>query len=109
MNQEVPVRICEGLGVQFPGTTRPIGSHDVTREPVRPGDGELRILLGTDGPALAGQVLAKDGTPVPDAIVVLVSQPGANDPSTLRITSTQRDQNGAYQFGGGISPASTSS
>jgi hypothetical protein len=81
-----------------------IGSHDVTHGPVRPGDGELRILLGTDGPALDGQVLDTHGKPVPDAIVVLVSKPGAGDPSTVQITSTQSDQNGAYQFGSGISP-----
>lgn len=81
-----------------------VGSHDAIREPVRPGSGELQILLGTDGPALAGQVVDKNGAPVSDAIVVLVSQRGANDPSTLQITSTQTDQTGTYQFAGGISP-----
>lgn len=81
-----------------------IGSHDAIREAVRPGSGELRILLGTDGPALAGQVLDKDGAPVSDAIVVLASQQSANDPSTLQITSTTTDQNGTYQFAGGIAP-----
>jgi hypothetical protein len=48
MNREVHVRICEGLGVKFPGATRPIAPQYPTRpENVTTLNGGFRLDVAT--------------------------------------------------------------
>jgi hypothetical protein len=55
---------------------------------VRAGGGGLTIVLGADGPSLAGQAVDKENRPVANASVVLLA-PG-------QVLSTVTDQNGQY-------------
>lgn len=63
-----------------------------------PGNGDLRITLGADGPALTGRVLAADGAAIPDAPVLLIPQESGQH------LEAQSDQTGAYRFATGVRP-----
>ncbi|HWR51216.1 MAG TPA: carboxypeptidase-like regulatory domain-containing protein, partial [Bryobacteraceae bacterium] len=65
---------------------------------VRPGAGEVRIELSSDGPTLGGRVLNDDDQPVPDATVFLRRQGGG------QAFAAQCDQSGAYSFSSGVAP-----
>jgi hypothetical protein len=73
--------------------------HDVLHDLVWPGRGELRVVLGADGPSITGNTVDKDNQPVHDAIVIMASKDG---PPTL--VSQQSDQEGRFQFGSGLPP-----
>jgi len=60
--------------------------------------GDLRIVLGSDGPRLSGQVVDKDGQPVPDAAVAL------KNTGTGQITSRSTDQDGRFAIDSRIAP-----
>jgi protocatechuate 3,4-dioxygenase beta subunit len=70
--------------------------REAWREAVRAGAGEVAIVLGSDGPALNGQVLGKDGRPVANATVILAAAPLAAAPGPGQIFTTVTDQNGQY-------------
>ena len=63
-----------------------------------PGNGDLRITLGADGPSVAGRVLAADDAAIPDAPVLLVPQGSGQH------LVAQSDQTGAYRFATGVRP-----
>ena len=65
---------------------------------LRPGNGDLEITLGADGPVVSGRVLAADDSAIPDASVFLIPK-GSGKP-LLR----QSDQTGTYQFAAGVQP-----
>jgi hypothetical protein len=72
--------------------------HSVRNGGLRAGNGDLQITLGIDGPSVSGQVLAEDGTAIPDASVLLAaSEPG-------RAWAALADQNGVYRFPSGLPP-----
>ena len=73
--------------------------HDVLHDLVWPGRGELRVVLGADGPMISGNTVDKDNQPVHDAIVILASKDG---PPVL--LSQQADQDGRFQFNSGLPP-----
>jgi hypothetical protein len=73
--------------------------HDVLHDLVWPGRGEVRIVLGADGPSINGNTVDKDHQPVHDAIVILASKDG---PPVL--LSQQADQDGRFQFNSGFPP-----
>lgn len=73
------------------------GGHDALSDAVRPGRGDLNLVLGSDGPVVSGQTLDGENRPVPDAAVVLMSEGG-------RISVRHSDQNGQYRFSSAISP-----
>jgi hypothetical protein len=72
--------------------------NSVLERGLRPGNGDVRIMLGADGPIVSGRVLADDGAAVPDASVLLVPKDSG------RHLAAQSDQAGAYQFITGIRP-----
>ncbi len=63
-----------------------------------PGNGDLQIVLGTDGASVRGRVLGSDGEAVPDATVILVPATGR------QALVTQADQTGAYRIVSGVPP-----
>jgi hypothetical protein len=65
---------------------------------LRPGNGDVQITLGADGPAVRGRVLAADDAAIPDASVFLVPK-GPGRPLVV-----QSDQTGSYQFTSGVQP-----
>ena len=68
---------------------------------LRPGCGQLQLLLGVDGAALSGRVNEeKDSLPISDATVVLIPAPLPETlaPGVLRTIAT--DQNGDFEFSG---------
>lgn len=75
------------------------GFGNALREPLRPGCGQLQILLSVDGAALSGRVNEeKDSLPISDATVVLIPAPLPETlaPGVLRTIAT--DQNGDFEF-----------
>ncbi|MBI1790691.1 MAG: carboxypeptidase regulatory-like domain-containing protein [Acidobacteria bacterium] len=76
------------------------GGRDVWREPLRTGSGSLRVLLGANGPRVAGHVLDKEGLPVPDAAVVLAAVPLPAQIAPNELLTTATDQDGAFSFHG---------
>jgi hypothetical protein len=66
------------------------------RDPVRAGAGDLSIVLGSDGPALSGQVVDKENRPVPNAAVLLSIAPLPQSMSPGQMVSTVTDQNGQF-------------
>lgn len=77
-----------------------MGAIDARREPVRPGSGELTIVLGQDGASVSGSVADGDRELPPDTVVVLAP---AELPATgvAGLVRTQpADQNGQFQFKG---------
>jgi hypothetical protein len=65
---------------------------------LRPGNGDLQITLGADGPVVSGRVLAADDSVIPDASVFLVPK-GSGKPLVR-----QSDQTGTYQFTSAVQP-----
>lgn len=77
------------------------GFSNALREPLRPGCGQLQVLLGVDGAVFSGRVIEeKDSLPISDAIVVLIPAPLPETvaPGILRTIAT--DQNGGFEFSG---------
>jgi hypothetical protein len=72
--------------------------QSVMERALRPGNGDVQITLGNDGPVVAGRVLTDDGAAVPDASVLLVPE------GTGVHLTAQSDQTGAYRFTSRISP-----
>ncbi len=73
--------------------------HDVLHDLVWPGRGDVRLVLGADGPTINGNTVDKDSQPVHDATVILASKDG---PPIL--VSQQADQDGRFQFNSGLPP-----
>lgn len=76
------------------------GGLDVREAGVKPGSMPVEIEVATGGPSLDGRVLSpgKDPKPVPQAVVVLLS-----DQDNI-VQSTQSDQDGKYSFLAGLPP-----
>jgi hypothetical protein len=73
-------------------------ARNVLEGGLRPGDGDVRITLGADGPVVRGRVLAADDAEIPDASVLLL--PGRSGQPLV----IQADQTGTYQFTSGVPP-----
>jgi protocatechuate 3,4-dioxygenase beta subunit len=69
---------------------------EALRDPVRAGEGDLNIVLGSDGPSLSGQVVDRENRPVPNAAVVLSVAPLPQAMSPGQMWSTVTDQNGQF-------------
>ncbi len=76
------------------------GFLDAMREPVRPGCGELNIVIGADAAAVSGTVTDADDHPVSDGAVVLMPNPLPVTLSPDAILSTFIDQDGRFEFRG---------
>jgi len=63
-----------------------------------PGNGDLRITLGTDGPSVTGKVLTADGAAIPDAPILLIPQESGQH------LVAKSDQTGAYRFSTEVRP-----
>lgn len=72
--------------------------RSVSDSGLRPGNGDVQITLGGDGPVVTGRVLAADDAAIPDASVLLVPK-GPGQPRVV-----QSDQTGTYQFTSGVQP-----
>lgn len=70
------------------------GTRDVTREPVKVGNGDVTVTVRSDGPSLAGAVTPENGSALPPYTWVILT----NDANDLFIRSTRVDQNGNYSF-----------
>ena len=67
--------------------------RDVRQGDVRPGAGDLKVVLAPDGASISGQTVDKDRQPVPDIWVVLVPDNGAP------LIAQQSDQAGQFWLG----------
>jgi Carboxypeptidase regulatory-like domain len=76
--------------------------RDVLHLPLNSATGELRIVLGADGPLISGQTVDHENKVVHDALVILEQKDGQDNRT---IFSTHSDQNGHFQFDSGIVPA----
>jgi hypothetical protein len=63
-----------------------------------PGNGDLRITLGADGPSVTGKVLTADGAAIPDAPILLIPQESGQH------LVAKSDQTGAYRFSTEVRP-----
>jgi len=72
--------------------------RDVLKDGLRADRGEIRILLGRNGPAVSGQTLTDDSQPVRDALVFLIPKDGGG------FLKQQSDQNGHFEFASEIGP-----
>ena len=77
-----------------------MGTRDATREPVLAGGGDLRIVLGADGPSISGQVSDSDNQPVSDASVILAASPLPASLAPSDLLTTTADQNGNFTLNG---------
>jgi protocatechuate 3,4-dioxygenase beta subunit len=75
-----------------------INGRDALRDPLRTGQGDLRIVLGADGPTLSGAVLTADNQPVANAVVQLAVYPLPQTLGYGDVRTAFTDQNGAYTF-----------
>jgi hypothetical protein len=75
-----------------------MGGKDPRREPVYPGAGELRLVLGLDGAALRGRIVRKDDEPAADALAVLAPAPLATSVSPHEIRIRGADQHGRFEM-----------
>lgn len=75
-----------------------VGNRDVLREPLTPGIGDLRVLLGTDGASISGKVISTEGAPVADAAVLIIAKDPVMLADTGGIRFQETDQNGEFSF-----------
>jgi hypothetical protein len=76
-----------------------MGGKDPRREPVYPGAGELRLVLGLDGAALRGRIVRKDDEPAVNALAVLAPAPLRSSVSPHEIRIQEADQHGRFEIG----------
>jgi hypothetical protein len=77
-----------------------IKDGDVLRSPLRAGAGELRIVLGQDGPVLTVQTGDSENHPVPGASMILGRHPLPPSPAPDDLVLLVSDQNGRAVFKG---------
>ncbi|HXG33378.1 MAG TPA: carboxypeptidase-like regulatory domain-containing protein [Bryobacteraceae bacterium] len=75
-----------------------MGGKDPRREPVYPGAGELRLVVGSDGAALHGRIVRKDDEPAADALAVLAPAPLTTAVSPYEILIRGADQHGRFEI-----------
>jgi hypothetical protein len=77
-----------------------VGDRDARREPFLAGRGDLRVVLGADGPALSGVVVDREDHPVvkADVILAMASLPLAVAPNELLTATTNAE--GKFSFHG---------
>jgi len=75
--------------------------RDALRDAIRPGAGELRIGLATDGSTVTGQAVNRENQPVADAVVMLAAKEASGGE---RIQSQQSDQQGQFRFDDSLAP-----
>lgn len=77
-----------------------INGIDAMRRSFRALDGDLQIVLGLDGPIVSGEVVDKDGKPVPDAGVLFGLDPLPTSFAPNELLQRQTDQNGRFTLKG---------
>jgi protocatechuate 3,4-dioxygenase beta subunit len=75
-----------------------IKGRDVLREPLRTGQGDLSVVLGSDGGALSGTVNTADNQTISNAIVLLPVFPLPDQLAWGDIRMAYADQNGFFNF-----------
>ena len=79
-----------------------VGPRDALQEPIHPDDGDMTILLGTNGPRLSGTLVDHDGQTISDAMAVIV--PKRSSTNIVQPMAVATDQDGKFEFSGGIRP-----
>jgi len=90
-----------GLPTGYYFKSAEIGGAAITGGPFFATGGELRIVLGADGPLVGGQVTDKEGRPIGDSTVILTPR---TTERPRHVIKTQSDQNGSFQFLSGLVP-----
>lgn len=72
------------------------GRRDAIREPIQAGDGDLNIVVRSDGPSLSGTVTSDSGGELPASVIVVLK--ATSSPNTTPIRSTHIDQAGQFSF-----------
>lgn len=76
-------------------------TRDVSRGPVRPDQGDLRISLSCDGGVVMGEIVDENKERVRDATVLLLPKDATGADMVL---SQQSDQSGEFEFSSEIAP-----
>jgi protocatechuate 3,4-dioxygenase beta subunit len=75
-----------------------INGHEALRDPLRTGQGDLAIVLSTDGPALSGTVNTAENQPIANAVALLSVYPLPQTLGWGDIRTAFADQNGFFSF-----------
>jgi hypothetical protein len=75
-----------------------VNGQEVLRNPLRAGQGELAIVLASDGPTLSGTVNTAQNQPIANAVVVLAVSPLPDALGWGDIRVAFADQNGFFSF-----------
>jgi protocatechuate 3,4-dioxygenase beta subunit len=75
-----------------------INGHEALRDPLRTGQGDLAIVLASDGPALSGTVNTAANQPVANAVALLAVYPLPQTLGWADIRTAFADQNGFFSF-----------
>lgn len=76
------------------------GNLDAAREPIRPGMGELKIVLASDGPSISGRVTNDRNEPVGNSCVILAANPFPAKVATNELLTATTDETGQFTFTG---------
>jgi protocatechuate 3,4-dioxygenase beta subunit len=75
-----------------------INGREALRDPVRPGQGDLAIILASDGPTLSGTVNTAGNQPVANGVALLAVYPLPQTLGWGDIRTAFADQNGFFSF-----------
>jgi hypothetical protein len=75
-----------------------IGGASVLYQPIRPGSGDVQVLLGSDGAMIGGQAVDSNNQPVAEATVILAPAqlPERGAPGLIQVV--QSDSKGGFRF-----------
>ncbi|MFN3326993.1 MAG: carboxypeptidase-like regulatory domain-containing protein, partial [Bryobacteraceae bacterium] len=71
---------------------------DASRQPLRPGMGEIRVVLGADGASISGRVQDENEKPIGQAFVQLVIASLPGPPSQSEWQTAFTDDDGQFSF-----------
>lgn len=78
-----------------------VNGRDALRDPLHTGQGDLAIILASDGPTLSGTVNTADNQPVANAVLLLAVFPLPDTLGWGDIRTAFADQNGFFSFPSG--------
>jgi protocatechuate 3,4-dioxygenase beta subunit len=88
----------QGLPAGYYVKQATVNGHDVLRDPLRTGEGDVSIVLSAEGSAVSGSVNTTDRQPVANTVVFLAVAPLPQTIGWGDIRTAFTDQNGFFSF-----------
>ena len=88
----------QGLPAGYYVKQATVNGHDVLRDPLRTGEGDVSIVLSAEGCAVSGSVNTTDRQPVANTVVYLAVAPLPQTLGWGDIRTAFTDQNGFFSF-----------